>query len=190
MIDHFFDSKEFVKIDFTKSSIIIAEYDTCVFTSCNFQDMHVSHLHFVTCKFINCNFSNTVLKDSAFKDVDFIGCKMVGVKFHEVSPFLLQFSFEKCQLNFASFYKLQISNTKFISCNLEAVDFTDTVAKMIVFNRCDLKDAIFEGTNLEKADFREAVNFQINPLKNKLRNASFSRNTVDGILSQFQIIIE
>tara|TARA_B110000902_G_C13727329_1_gene367569 strand:- start:154 stop:501 length:348 start_codon:yes stop_codon:yes gene_type:complete len=114
---------------------------------------------------------------------------MIGIKFNEVNPFLLQFSFQKCQLNFSSFYQLKIQNTKFSGCNLEEVDFTETIATACVFDDSNLKGAIFEDTNLGKSDFRTAINFNINPENNRLKGAKFSRNTIEGILSQYQIII-
>tara|TARA_B100000809_G_C14966638_1_gene469356 strand:+ start:178 stop:522 length:345 start_codon:yes stop_codon:yes gene_type:complete len=114
----------------------------------------------------------------------------LGVKFNECETFLLQFSFKDCQLNFSSFYQLKITNTNFINCNLEAVDFTETTAINCVFENADLKGAIFEKANLEKSDFRTAFNFNINPAINSLKKSKFSRNTIDGLLSNHKIIIE
>ena len=36
MIDNYFDSEAFVKLDFTKTKIKKGEYDNCTFTNCNF----------------------------------------------------------------------------------------------------------------------------------------------------------
>ena len=58
--------------------------------------------------------------------------------------FLLQFSFTDCQLNFSSFYQLKIFNTNFINCNLQEVDFTESILKCAVFDQCHFKEAIFE----------------------------------------------
>jgi uncharacterized protein YjbI with pentapeptide repeats len=102
----------------------------------------------------------------------------------------LQFYFKECQLNFSSFYQLKVSNTQFVDCNLQEVDFSETTAINCVFEKADLKGAIFETTNLEKSDFRTAFNFNINPAINSLKNAMFSRNTIDGLLSNSKIIIE
>ncbi|MFK8060621.1 MAG: pentapeptide repeat-containing protein, partial [Polaribacter sp.] len=166
------------------------EYDNCTFKDCNFESIHASNIQFVECEFIDCNFSNTIVKDSAFKDVNFINCKMIGVKFNECDPFLLQFSFKDCQLNFSSFYKLKIPNTKFVNCNLEEVDFTETNLTSVVLDNCDLKNTIFDSTNIEKSDFRSSFNFEMNPEENRLKGAKFSRNSVDGLLSKYKIIIE
>ena len=192
MIDNYFDSEVFTKIDFTnpKTKISKGEYDNCTFINCNFEGIHASNIQFVECEFIDCNFSNTIVKDTAFKDVNFANCKMIGVKFNECDPFLLQFSFKDCQLIFSSFYQLKIPNTKFVNCNLQEVDFTETVLTNSQFDNCDLKLAIFDRTNLEKSDFRTAFNFEINPEENKLKGGKFSISSIEGLLSKYKIIIE
>lgn len=189
-MDDYFDNEEFLKIDFSKTKIKKGEYDHCTFVNCNFEAIHASNIQFVECEFLECNFSNTIVNNTAFKDVAFINCKLLGVKFNECDPFLLQFSFKDCQLNFSSFYKLKIPNTKFSKCNLQEVDFTETVLTNAVFDDCDLGGAIFENTMLEKSDFRTAYNFNINPERNKLKGAKFSKENIAGLLSEYKISIE
>jgi uncharacterized protein YjbI with pentapeptide repeats len=152
--------------------------------------MHASNIQFVECEFIDCNFSNAIVKDTAFKDVNFINCKIIGVNFHECDSFLLQFRFKECQLNFSSFYQLKIPKTKFEHCNLEEVDFTATNISSSLFDNCDLKGAVFEETNIEKSDFRTAFNFNVAPEQNRIKGAKFSRSNIDGLLLQYQIVID
>ncbi|MFT5214696.1 MAG: hypothetical protein ACI9WV_002428, partial [Patiriisocius sp.] len=54
----------------------------------------------------------------------------------------------------------------------------------------NLKEAIFNGTNLEQTDFITAFNFEINPEKNHLKGAKFSKENLFGLLSDYKIIIE
>ena len=190
MLDNYFDSREYSKIDFTKTNIKKGDYDNCKFIKCNFEGIHASNIQFVECEFIECNFSNAIVKDTAFKDVNFINCKMLGIKFNECDPFLLQFTFTDCQLNFSSFYQLKILNTNFMKCSLQEVDFTESILKRTVFDQCDFKGAIFERTNLEKSDFRTAFNFNINPEKNDLKGAKFSKHNLSGLLVDYKIVVE
>lgn len=189
-MDNYFDNEEYAKIDFTKTKIKKGEYDNCTFSSCNFENVHASNIQFVECEFIDCNFSNAIVANTAFKNVDFINCKMIGVKFNECDAFLLQFVFKECHLNFSSFYQLKIPKTVFNSCNLEEVDFTESNLQNADFDNSNLKGAIFEETNLEKSDFRTAINFDINPEKNYLKGAKFSKQNIVGLLSNHKIIIE
>ena len=189
-MDNHFDSKEYVKIDFSKTKIKKGEYDNCTFTSCNFENTHASNIQFVETEFIDCNFSNALIKSSAFREVHFINCKMIGVKFNECDPFLLQFLFKDCQLNFSSFFQLKIPSTQFLHCNLQDVDFTETVLTNSVFANCDLRGALFESSNIEKSDFRTAFNFNINPNHNKLKGGKYCKENIAGLLNDFKVNIE
>lgn len=189
-MNEYFYSETFSKIDFTIAKIIKGEYDNCTFSNCIFENVHASNIQFVECEFIDCNFSNAIVKNTAFRDVRFSNCKMIGVKFNEVDPFLLQFSFKDCQLNYASFYQLKIPNTKFDKCNLEEVDFTESNLNSAILSNCNLKNTIFEHTNLEKVDFRTAMSFQFNPEENQLKGAKFNKENVYGLLSKYKLIIE
>lgn len=189
-MNDYFDSETFTKLDFNTTKIKKGEYDNCTFTNCNFENVHASNIQFLECEFIDCNFSNAIVTNTAFKEVSFINCKMIGVKFNECDPFLLQFSFKECQLNFSSFYKLKIQNTKFVNCNLQEVDFTETDVTNSLFDNCNLQKAIFENTILEKSDFKTAVGFLINPDSNRLKKAKFSKENIIGLLQQYNIIVE
>jgi uncharacterized protein YjbI with pentapeptide repeats len=50
--------------------------------------------------------------------------------------------------------------------------------------------AIFENTNLQKSDFRNALGYSIDPRQNKLKNAQFSESVISGLLDSFKIKIE
>jgi uncharacterized protein YjbI with pentapeptide repeats len=50
--------------------------------------------------------------------------------------------------------------------------------------------AIFENSILEKADFKTAINFRINPSTNRISKAVFSSENLSGLLLDFKIIIK
>lgn len=190
MNDTYINDEIFSGKDFSISPIMKGEYDSCRFEYCNFENVHASNIQFVDCVFVHCNFSNAIVKNTAFKDVVFNQCKLMGVQFSECDPFLLQLKFSNCQLDFSSFYQLNIPNTNFVNCSLNSVDFTESNLEKAVFNSCNLKNAIFDTSNLEKSDFRTAKNISISPDENKLRGAKFSINSVSGLLNKYQIVIE
>lgn len=189
-METYFDEHTFKGIDYTKKTIVKGEYDNCTFINCNFSGIHASNIGFIECEFINCNFSNAIITNTAFKEVSFTDCKLLGLKFNECDPFLLAFSFKNCQLHVASFYQLNISNTKFEDCSLQEVDFTEANISKTIFDNCDLKNAVFDRTNLENANFITAFNFDINPTKNNMRKAIFSNNNIIGLLKSFDIRLE
>ncbi|HEY4540340.1 MAG TPA: pentapeptide repeat-containing protein, partial [Faecalibacter sp.] len=84
----------------------------------------------------------------------------------------------------------RLPKTHFKDCALEHVDFAYADFSQTFFENCNLKNAIFEQTNLEKANLTSSFNFSINPTQNKIKNAKFSKENCIGLLDSFQIKIE
>jgi uncharacterized protein YjbI with pentapeptide repeats len=130
------------------------------------------------------------LNETAMKGVTFIHCKLLGVDFQGCKPFLLSLDFEDCQLNLATFNEMPLKGTRFINCQLQEVDFTEANLTNVLFDRCDLSRAIFARTVLEKADFRTAFNYSLDPETNRIKQAKFSKEGVLGLLDKYRIVIE
>lgn len=173
-----------------EDSIITGEYDHCTFNSFDFSDKDLSNFKFINCTFKDCNLSLATLNNTLFQDAAFINCKMLGLRFDNCNKFGLSFSFEGCQLNHSSFYKLKIKNTIFSNSQLRETDFVETDLTSATFNNCDLLQANFDQTILEKSDFRNSFNYSINPEINKIKKAKFSISGIPGLLDQHDIIIE
>lgn len=186
----YIEDQHFDKVDFTAKGFETAEYDNCRFTNCNFSNADLSNATFAECEFQGCNLSMAKLSKTSFRDAKFIQCKLLGLHFQDCDSFLIAFSFEHCQLNIASFYKLNLKKTRFSHCVLQEADFTEADCQLAVFDHCDLANAIFDNTNLEKADLRSALNYSIDPSKNKIKKAKFSLPGVVGLMDHLDIIIE
>jgi uncharacterized protein YjbI with pentapeptide repeats len=83
-----------------------------------------------------------------------------------------------------------MKKTKFENCSLKEVDFTETDLSDAEFNSCDLLRAVFINSNLEKTDFRTAINFSIDPDKNKIRKARFATSGLAGLLGKYNLEID
>jgi len=70
------------------------------------------------------------------------------------------------------------------------VDFAETDLSMAIFKNSDLLNTSFMRTNLEKADFRSAFNYSIDPELNKIKKAKFSSDGLSGLLTKYHIEIE
>lgn len=68
-----------------------------------------------------------------------------------------------------------MKKTKFQNCSLKEVTFSEVDLSQAVFDTCDLLNTSFVAVNLEKADFRTAVNYAFDPERNKITGAQFSR---------------
>jgi len=184
------DNQNIENKNYTVEQLPKAEYSCCTFYNCNFENSDLSNITFSECDFVSCNLSNVSVMHATFNNVTFKDCKLVGVLFQNCNDFLLALNFRDCTLNLSSFFQLKINNTAFLNCKMHHVDFTESEAKNTSYFNCDLKSAIFDNTNLEKADFLKAHNFLINPSINQVKNAIFSKENCFGLLSTFNIRIK
>ncbi len=69
--------------------------------------------------------------------------------------------------------KKYIEDTSYKGKNFTEVPLSNEYENC-TFTNCDLVGAIFENTILEKADFRTAYNYSINPESNRARPADWS----------------
>ncbi len=179
----------FNSINYSEEKLNECEYESCTFRNCEFSKAKIFNSHFLETEFIDCNFSNANLSQSLFQEVIFNNCKMVGLKFGECNPFNFAAIFENCQLNYCSFYQMNLNRTQFIKCQLKESDFVEANLKNIKIYECDLLNARFENTNLENADLSNSFNYSINPERNRIKGAIFSFPEVIGLLDKFDIKI-
>jgi len=180
----------FKREDFSQNPLPPAEYDNCTFIDCIFTDANLTGFIFTECRFEGCNLGMAKAKGTAFKYVTFINCKLLGFNFSIADPFLLTLKFEGCNMQLVSFYRLKIKGTKFIKCGLQEADFNETDLTGATFDGCDLNKAIFQQAVLEKADFRTAYNYSLDPELNRIKKARFSREGIAGLLMKYNISIE
>src|SRR5690606_3241242 len=166
------------------------EYENCIFNGCNLADKNLSEFKFTDCSFNSCNLSLAKLNNTSFCNVKFKDCKMLGLQFDTCNAFGFSVSFEDCQLNYASFFKTKIKKTIFKNSQLQETDFVEADLTSAVFDNCNLMQAVFDSTILEKADFRTAYNYSINPETNRIKKTRFSIEGIPGLLHTYDIDIE
>ncbi len=117
-------------------------------------------------------------------------CKLLGLRFDTCDNFLISFSFENCILNYASFYKLKIKETKFKNCEIKEVEFVEADLTSSLFDNCNFDRVVFDRTKLEKSDFRTSYNYSIDPEENNIKKAKFSSSGLSGLLDKYNIIVD
>lgn len=165
------------------------EYEACTFKHCDFSRADLSGFLFIDCEFFHCNLSLARLLKTTFNDVKFKDCKIIGIHLENCNEFGLSVDFENCILDHSSFYKMKLKKTSFRHTQLREVDLTDADLTAAIFHNCDLTGAKFENTILEKADFRTAFNYAIDPEASKIKKAKFSRAGLEGLLTKYDIDI-
>ena len=190
MSQAFIQDQNFDKLDYTQEPLAKGEYENSTFTNCNFEETNLNDIKFISCDFHDCNWSLAQLNGTVLREVKFRDCKMLGLQFETCNDFGLSFSFENCQLNHSTFFQMNIKKTIFRNCQLREIDFSESNLTNVVFDNCDLAQAIFINTVLDKADFRTAYNYSIDPESNRLKKAKFSILGISGLLDKYDIVIE
>jgi fluoroquinolone resistance protein len=165
------------------------EYDSCVFVDCNFNNLNFDGSSFEKCIFKTCDLSNAKVSGVTFQNVTFDTCKILGVHFNSSNPFLLEFNFQKCQLDYCNFFNLKLKKSIFQNSRLLEVDFSLADLSGASFLGSELSGAVFDQTNLEKVDFREAENYRIDPETNRIKSARFDLEGLPGLLGKYGIKI-
>lgn len=114
---------------------------------------------------------------------------MLGMRFDQCQTLLLSFTFESCQLDFSSFYKLKIKGTLFKNCSLHEVEFREADLTHVCFENCDLTRSVFENTNLTGADLRSAIHFAIDPEQNTVKKMKVALGGLPGLLEKHNLLI-
>lgn len=190
MNDTYFEDQVYDGVNFSAKPLTNGHYEVCSFINCDFSDSDLSTIVFTECEFKGCNLSMVKLAKTTLNDVKFIDGKMLGLNFEDCNELLFSVSFEHCILNFSSFYKRVLKKTPFKNCSLLEADFTEADLTNAVFDHCDLARTKFEHTILEKADFRTAFNYSIDPQLNRIKKARFTQSGIAGLLDRYDIVID
>jgi len=176
-------------VNYQKNKFEIRAYESCVFSNCDFSKVNLSTTKFIDCDFNDCNFSEVIINDTFFQDVNFTACKMMGLHFENCNDFGFSVGFDRCILNYSSFFQMRLVKTKFEDCKLLDVDFSESDLTSGLFSNCDLSNALFDRSVLVKTNFKTAFNYSIDPENNKIKGAKFSLPEVMGLLKKHNIEI-
>ncbi len=184
------ESKEFENIDYSGKTLRDREFYKCKFIGCNFTDSDLIGNSFEECTFEECNFSMTIVKGAGFRDVVFTGCKLLGIDFSQCNRFMFTFHFNNCIMDYCTFFGTKLDKTIFNKCSLREVDFTEANLQSAQFPESDLTGTLFSNTNLEKANFRGATNFTIDPEFNKMKGTQLYSFQLEGLLYKYGLDVE
>ncbi|MCB0821036.1 MAG: pentapeptide repeat-containing protein, partial [Bacteroidetes bacterium] len=122
--------------------------------------------------------------------VHFKSCKLLGIRFDQCNPIGLQMYYTDCVLDHSSFYKIKMHRSRFVSCRLQGVDFSECDFNESSFTGCEFGDNTFDKSSFQKCDFRGTRGLIINPAANNLKGAVFNQDALAGLLAGFQIEID
>jgi Uncharacterized low-complexity proteins len=172
-----------------------AEYDECVFDRCTFSGSSFTHCRFLSCRFVRCDLSNLTVTATRFRDARFESTKLIGVDWTKADAMAephtnTSLSFTDCVLDLSNFVGLNLRAATFERCHAIETDFAEADLRDAVFRRTDLSGARFHNSNLERADFRDALNYTIDPRANKMRGARFNLPEAVALLRGLDVVVE
>lgn len=168
----------------------LGEYVDCTFKGLNLTNQDLSDYQFENCTFINCDLSKVKILETAFREVSFTNCQLNWIQFDTSKDFLFEICCEECQLDRVSFFSRTLKGMRFIRCTFKETDFSEADLTYATFEACDLMGATFDASRLENTDFRTAFNYVIDPEKNRVKGARFSKEGLAGLLTRFELRIE
>lgn len=178
------------KIKWSADAPVQKEFEGYKFEHCDFSQANLSSYRFIDCEFSDCNFTMAKLFKASFQECFFSACKLSGCRFDQCTPFLLSFNCESCIMDHAVFSALKLQNMKLHNCRLHGSDFTNAQLLQLSFDGSDLHDAQFDGTLLDKCDFRTAQAYRIHPDLARIKKSKFSLHGLPGLLTKYDLIIE
>jgi fluoroquinolone resistance protein len=184
---HYYE--QFEGINLMDQPFLVGEYEECVFSHVNFGGANLTDFNFSGCVFEHCNLSGVRLDGAILRDCKFDHCKMMGLRLETCNTLIFSVSFADCLLDHSSFYQLNLKKMPLLRCSLKEVDFTEADLTEVKFLDCELLDALFDRSNLEKADFSSARHYRIDPTVNNIKKAKFSLDGLPGLLTAYNIDI-
>ncbi len=189
-MDNLHQDKIFDKIIYKDVVVKEKEFSNCKFINCNFSSTIFTDCSFEDCVFENCDLAMMKVKYSRFLDVSFKECKMIGIMWDEASlPFSI--TCEDSNISYSSFYGMKLKKIKIHKCISHEVNFSEADMQLSKFNYTDLQDSIFQNTNLVKADFSHASNYNgIDLSSRKIKKTIFLLPEALVLFNNFDIILK
>ncbi|MFH2021518.1 MAG: pentapeptide repeat-containing protein [archaeon] len=185
------DEKVFENLKCTGAALKSSSFTDCSFINCDLSSCDFTDCRLSGCKFHGCNLSLVKLDGATLSDVIFEECKLVGINFTKCnSKFFFTPHFSKCTISSSNFSDIKAPKIEFTACKIEITDFINSDLSGGNFKKSSLKGCIFHNTNLMKADFTGASEYDIDPTANKIKKAKFSLPEATRLLTALDIIID
>jgi uncharacterized protein YjbI with pentapeptide repeats len=189
-LDPYHDGLTCKEIEFAEYDMNGHTFDSCIFNLCTFTNADVSECIFQDCRFNNCRFLMCKMESTVWNNSIFISSRLTGMNFEETSGFSFYQEYEDCLLESCVFYNNTLKNMYFKKCMIRGSSFQNCPMQGISFVETQFQDTGFLGCNLEKADFRSASGYAIDPKANKLKNARFCLPAAASFLYYLGITVE
>jgi len=169
------------------------EFQNCQFKQCKFTGVIFRKVKFVDCDFESCDLSLSKFPGCKFSEVSFKDSKLAGINWTEISWPQIKLAsplyFYNRNISHSSFYGLELTDLIIDDCKAHDVDFREANLTHASFIGSDLQNNLFMHTNLNHANFTNAINYTIDIHFNTIKKAIFSYPEVIALLNSLDINI-
>lgn len=190
MADNYHEKKEFTDIKLENTEIYDYTFDSCVFKNCSFNKVQFTNASFSSCEFYNCELVLCKQDGTTFDDVFFKSCRLTGINFTDCAEFGFNPNFSDCLLDSCVFYDNTLSRCRITESTLRNTDFSNCRLKETDFSQTRFQNCSFLGCIMDKADFRSASGYSIDPSANKVKGALFSLPEAASFLKYLGVTVE
>ena len=184
----FYDEK-LDSLNYPAERIINKEFDHCVFVNCNFSETIFRDCRFFDCTFEKCNLGLADLEGCRFRNIFFTESSLVGISWYKAGS-LMGLELNSCVINYGSFVGVDLKKAVIRKCIAKEVDFYESKLNKAKLNKTDFQGSRFGNTDLSEADFSDAINYNIDPMFNKISKAIFSLPEANSLLRNLDIVLK
>ena len=161
-------------------------FEECEFKNCRFIEVDFTDCNFVDSKFSDCTLSAVKATDTNFSGLEFKNSKIIGCNFTGLQN-AQDITIKNSDISISNFRYLDLSNFTLIDSKAHETNFVGSNLEKAKLTGNDFLDTVFHQTNLEDSDFTDSTNYLIDPIVNKIKNATFSFPAAIGLIKPLPI---
>lgn len=172
----FFDGEVFFGVALSGADLAQKEFARCTFKQLTLVESDWGGARLDDCLFEDCDLTRMRPAKMAARGVVFLNCRLPGSVWADLRP-TPALSFERCNLQYASFVGVNLTGAPFTHCRLTEVNFFESRLVDADFTGSDLTGSRFEDCDARGANLANTRGLFIDPAKNKIQGARIDVET-------------
>jgi uncharacterized protein YjbI with pentapeptide repeats len=189
-----YESKIFTRLSAPGAKLHRSEFFNCSFGRCSVPNATLSNCRLINCAFSGCDLSGLKVVNTGLHGVAIKDSKAIGIEWPKAidieDKLAIALAFDTCNLSYSSFFGMKLESMEMLRCIALEVDFSETVLREGKFTGTDFLGSIFLHTDMEGADFVDAINYAIDPSANSVKGAKFSLPEAVSLLRGLGVVVE
>lgn len=195
MEQNYFEGEVFEHLTYSEASFMDYRFIDCTFTGCVWESCELIQCSFFNCIFRKCMVTNLkATQNSQMQFCQFLDSQLIGIDWKELLP-ARRFAepvktLQNCRLKYNTFTEMSFKKFAFSGNEISDSLFAECELAESQFRGCKLDRTEYFRCNLQKADFRDAIGYQVDLASCRMRNARFSFPEAVNLLGSLGIRVE